>query len=91
MAGSIRTVIYRGKIVSSSLQACVADVLVGSSSCSIRSHSTKEKSLVVNTLYIQTPFVVEKLAISLSSSLQVSSLSPKVLLSLLKAKRSIDV
>ena len=85
MAGSI------GKIGSSDLQACVADVLVGSSSCSIRSHFTKEKSLVDNTIYIQTTFAVGKISFHLSPSLLVSSLSPKVLPSLLKAKRSVEV
>ena len=91
LAGSIRTVICGGKIGSSSLQACVADVLVGPSSSSIRLHSIKEKILVDNTLYIQTLCVVRKLAIYLSPSLQVSSLSPKVLSSLLQATRSIEV
>ena len=42
LAGSIGTIICGGKIGSSCLQACVVDVLVGSSSCSIRLHYTKE-------------------------------------------------
>ena len=78
-------------LISSSLQACVADVLVGSSSSFIRLYSIEEKILVDNTLYIQTPCVVGKLAIYHSPSLQVSSLFPKVPPSLLQATRSVEV
>ena len=73
LAGSTGIVICGGKIGSSGLQACVADVLVGSSSCSIRSYSTKEKSLIDNTLSVQTPLIVGKVAVYFPPLLLVSS------------------
>ena len=91
LEGSIKTIVCGGKIGASGLQACVVDIFVGSSPYSIKSHSTKEKSLVDNTLYIQTPFVVGNITIYLPPSLIVSSVSPKILLLLLKAKRSVEV
>ena len=91
LAGSIGKTICGGKIGSSGLQACVAPVPFGSTSCSVRSHATKETSLSDDTLYIRTPFVAGKLAIYLTSLLPVSSLSPKVLPYLLQATRSVEV
>ena len=81
LAGSIGTIICGENIVSSGIQACVANVLIGSTSCSIWSHADKENSLVKRG----------EIAIYRSSLLPVSSLSAKVLPSLLQTTRSIEV
>ena len=52
LVGSIGKSICDGKIDLLGVQAGVVDVLHGSTSCSIRSHTTNEKSLVDTTLYI---------------------------------------
>ena len=91
LEGSIGTIICGENIVSSGIQACVANVLIGSTSSSIWSHAAKENGLVENALYIQNYFVAGEIAIYRSSLLPVSSLSAKVLPSLLQTTRSIKV
>ena len=51
LAGSIGTIICGENIVSSGIQACVANVLIGSTSCSIWSHADKENSLVERSIH----------------------------------------
>ena len=88
---SIGISICGGKIGSSSLQACIAAVVPGTNSCSIRAHSLKAKSLVETEVYIPTPIVADRRAVYLSPSFLASDLLSKVLSSLLNAERSVKV
>ena len=88
---SIGISICGGKIGSSGLQAFIAAVVPGSSSCSIRAHSLKAKSLVKMEIFIPTSIVADRRAVYLSPSLLDSGFPSKVFSPLLNVERSVRV
>ena len=88
---SIGLTICGGKIGTSGPTTCVSSVVPKNYSCFVCSHSTKDKRLTKNVIYVQTPLVVVKRAVYLTLTLSVLDVSTNTIPSLLNAKLSVKV
>ena len=88
---SISLTICGGKIGTSGPTTCVSSVIPKHYSCFVRSHSTKDKRLTKNVIYVQEPLVVVKRAVYLTLTLSVLDISTNIIPSLLNAKLSVKV
>ena len=71
------------KIGYSNLQACVAPILPGQTTCGVGSHVTKPKGFHENNMYIRAPTKRHNLTDYLSPALLVSSVSSEIITALL--------